>query len=70
MRQVVLLGVFSIALFTTLFCLLPLGLGGGVNENGAPANPRIVLKLAISFAVAFVALGIVYLLELNGTLDF
>jgi predicted secreted protein len=71
MRNVVLLGVFSIALFTTLFCLLPLGLGGGGHdENGAPNNPRILLKLAISFAVAIVAWGIVYFLEQNGTLDF
>jgi hypothetical protein len=70
MRGVVLLGVFSIALFTTLFCLLPLGLGGGVNENGAPNNPRILLKLAISFAVAIAAWGLVYWLEQNGTLNF
>jgi predicted secreted protein len=69
MRGVVLMGVFSIALFTTLFCLLPLGLGSGVNENGAPNNPRILLKLGISFGVAVFAWAIFYWLIASGTLD-
>ncbi len=69
MRDVVLTGVFAITMFLALFCLLPVGLGSSVNENGAPSNPRILLKLGISIAVAFVVWVIFYLLVLNGVID-
>ena len=69
MRDVVLSGVFVIALFTTLFCLLPLGLGAGVDANGAPSNPRILLKLGIATAAAIMLTAIFYGLITMGVLD-
>ncbi len=69
MREVVLTGVFTIALFTVLFCLLPLGLGAGVDANGAPHNPRIALKLVLAAVVAIVATVIFYWLIVAGVLD-
>ena len=69
MRDVVFVGVFFISLFTALLCLLPMGLGGGVNENGAPNNPRILFKIGISVAIAVAATGLFYGLILVGVLD-
>lgn len=70
MREVVLIGVFFISWFLGLFCILPIGLGGNIDEQtGAPANPRIVLKLGISLAVAVIVWGIFYALVLNGVVD-
>ena len=69
MRSVVFVGVFFISLFTALLCLLPMGLGGGVNENGAPNNPRILFKLGIAIAIGVGATGLFYGLIIVGLLD-
>jgi predicted secreted protein len=59
----VLVGAFAIFWFLALFCLLPTALGAEVDpESGAPANPKLGLKLALASAIAALTWGIFYAL--------
>ena len=59
----VLASAFAIFWFLALFCLLPMGLGFGADpDSGAPANPRLGLKLAVASAVAALIWAIFYAL--------
>lgn len=70
MRGVVLLGVFVISWFSVLFCILPVGLGGEVDPpSGAPENPCILLKLAISLGIAVVLWVVFYAFVATGVIQ-
>ncbi|MGH6872026.1 MAG: DUF1467 family protein [Rhizomicrobium sp.] len=65
----VLLSAFAIAWFLSLFCLFPVGLGEVDPETGAPRNPRILLKMALSTGIATVAWIAFYALIATGILQ-
>jgi predicted secreted protein len=51
----VLLSAFLILWFLALFCLLPVGLGAGLDpDTGAPLSPRLGLKAMLAAAIAAV----------------
>ena len=51
--------LFAIAWFVTLFCLLPVGLGGPLDpDTGAPLNPRLGFKFLIATGTATVAFAV------------
>ena len=55
----VLVSAFAIFWFLALFCLLPTGLGAGVDpETGAPTNPRLAHKIALASAIATPVWGV------------
>ena len=59
----VLVSAFAIFWFLALFCLLPMGLGPGVDPNsGAPARPQLAFKLALASAIAALAWALFYAL--------
>jgi len=67
MRGVVLSGAFFIFWFLSLFCLLPIGLGGPVDpESGAPLKPRVGLKFLIATGMATVLWLVFYAVVLAG----
>ena len=60
---VVLFGSFAILWFLALFCLLPVGMGGGHDpDTGAPLTPRLGLKAVIATAIAIVLWLVFYAL--------
>ena len=78
MHWVVLGGAFAIFWFLALQIVMPIGaqtpheLGETLHpgaDPGAPANPRILLKVGIATAVAIVAWAILYGLILAHVLD-
>ena len=67
MRFVVLASAFVILWFLVLQILLPIGIRSshdGVGDPGAPANPRIVLKLVLAAIAAAALWSIFYALVL------
>jgi predicted secreted protein len=66
-RLVVLAGAFVILWFLALHILLPIGISpshDGVGDPGAPANPRMALKLALATVAAAAMWAIFYVLVL------
>ena len=60
LHGVVLFGAFPISWFLSFFCLLPFGLGAGIDaDTGAPLQPRLGLKALVATAIA-VALWLVF----------
>jgi predicted secreted protein len=59
----VLVSAFAIFWFLALFCLLPMGLGAGVDpDSGAPTSPKLAQKLALASGIAALVWGIFYAL--------
>jgi predicted secreted protein len=78
MHWVVMGGAFAIFWFLALQIVIPIGahtageLGEQVqagNDPGAPARPRLLLKVGIATAVAVVMWAILYALVLTHVLD-
>jgi predicted secreted protein len=67
-RLIVLAGAFVILWFLALQILLPIGISpsrdSGVGDAGAPANPRMALKLALATVAATALWSIFYVLVL------
>jgi predicted secreted protein len=71
-RLIVLAGAFVILWFLALQILLPIGIRSshdGVGDPGAPANPRIVLKLVLAAIAAAALWSIFYALVLLRIID-
>ena len=60
----VLVSAFVIFWFLALFCVLPIGLGDADPQTGAPARPRLLLKVGIASAIATVLWLVFYALIL------
>ena len=72
MRLIVLAGAFVILWFLALQILLPIGIrssNDGPGDPGAPANPRMALKLALATAAAAAMWVIFYALVLLRVID-
>jgi predicted secreted protein len=71
-RLIVLAGAFVILWFLALQLLLPIGIRpshDGVGDPGAPANPRMALKLALATVAAAAMWTIFYALVLMRVID-
>ncbi|MEI9993300.1 MAG: DUF1467 family protein [Rhizomicrobium sp.] len=69
-HNVVLFGSFPVFWFLSLFCLLPIGLGGGHDpETGAPLAPRLGLKALIATGIAAALWLIFYALIASKVFD-
>jgi predicted secreted protein len=62
MRIVVLASAFVILWFLALQILLPIGIGTGDANTGAPANPRLGWKLGLATLAAALIWSIFYAL--------
>ena len=60
----VLVSAFFILWFLALFCLLPIDIGTVDPRSGAPAKPRLLLKVGFATAIAAVLWLIFYALIL------
>lgn len=72
MRLIVLAGAFVILWFLALQILLPIGISsscGGIGDPGAPANPRMALKLALATVAAAAMWALFYALVLMRVID-
>ncbi|HEY2068723.1 MAG TPA: DUF1467 family protein [Rhizomicrobium sp.] len=65
----VLVSAYTILWFLTLFCLFPIGLGTVDKETGAPASPRLLLKMGWATGIATVLYIGFYILILTKVID-
>ncbi|NQV83320.1 MAG: DUF1467 family protein [Rhodospirillales bacterium] len=71
------LATYAIIWWLVIFMVLPWGVRrigpddlGEMDDPGAPAKPRMLLKLAITTVLSGVVFGLVYLVIVSGVISF
>ncbi len=71
------IAVYIIIWWLVIFMVLPWGVQrvdaadvGKGHDPGAPAKPRMLVKLAVTTAIATVVFGLVYLVIVSGVISF
>jgi predicted secreted protein len=70
LHYVVIFSAYVVIWFITLFCLLPIGMGGPMDpETGAPLNPMLKKKMLWATGIAAVVWAVFYTLIGFGWLE-